>query len=92
MWFAFFCFGRGWKTLFFIKMKWPESLVFQGFWLFLGTCGAVLERDCFFVGKKRINIMHDVFALEKRKILDFLFLRSIMYFNKAQHNRVCVRK
>ena len=51
-----------------------------------------LRGTAFFVGKKRINIMHDVFALEKRKILDFLFLRSIMYFNKAQHNRVCVRK
>ena len=45
-----------------------------------------------FCGKKRINIMHDVFAEEERKILDFLFLRSIMYFNEAQPNRVCVRK
>lgn len=57
-----------------------------------GYGGAVLDRGCFFVGKNCINIMHDVFAEEERKILDFLFLRSIMYFNKAQHNRMCVRK
>lgn len=56
----------------------------------MGTCEAVLERGCFFCGKKRINIMHDVFAEEERKILDFLFWRTIMYFNKAQHNRMCV--
>lgn len=58
----------------------------------MGMDGAVLDRGCFFCGEKRINIMHDVFAEEERKILDFLFLRSIMYFNKAQHNRMCVRK
>lgn len=51
---------------------------------------SVLDRGLLFCGKKRINIMHDVFAEEERKILDFLFLRSIMYFNKAQHNRMCV--
>jgi len=63
----FFLFGRGWKTLFFIKMNCLNPWCFRVFGYFWALVEQSLRGTAFFVGKKRINIMHDVFALEKKK-------------------------
>ncbi|MFR8711791.1 MAG: hypothetical protein ACLVEN_06110 [Anaerotignum lactatifermentans] len=55
------------ENIIFYKNELLESLVFQGFGYFWALVEQSLRGTAFFVGKKRINIMHDVFALEKKK-------------------------